>query len=114
MKTVSEVIMAPKFLRCEIESLQSLLSEMEIRLPGYPVLDKIRATIDKREKEAEDIEQWLQGIEDPFIKDAVQAYRKTGSWNRVNSEVYNYPSYHTCRSAVKRHFEKMGFAQRFR
>lgn len=106
--------MAPKFLRCEVQALQILLAETQIRFPGYPVIDRIKRTIARREKEAEEIDQCLQSIEDPFIKEMVQAYRKTGSWNQANIQVYNYPSYHCCRSAVKRYFEKTGLLQRFR
>lgn len=112
MKT-ADILLKPKALESEIESLKLLLEQQSRLLPGFPVLDRIRATIAKRESELNELQSWINAIPDDHIRNTIYAYQQTGDWSQVNCRIYGYPSYHTCRSAVLRFLKKHGFEERF-
>lgn len=57
---------------------------------------------------AEEIEDWLETVEDPEIEAIIRwHYLLRCNWKTTNLKVYGYPDYDYCRKKIKRYFDKL-------
>lgn len=109
----SDILLKPKYLESENEALRATIETISVLVPGTHLLDRMRANIERNEKEIIAIQTWVENIPEPFIKDCIKEYQFVRNWSQVNYRIYGYPSYHTCRNAVMRYLNKTDFFERF-
>lgn len=91
--------------------MKQCIIEYEKLMPNSPISGRLRSKIERNEEQIREFEVWLETVPDAFVRDAIKAYQRCGSWSAACLKMYGYPSYQTVRKAVERYIEK---EERFR
>ena len=100
--------MKPQYLKAENEAMEACIHYYETVMPYSPVSAHLKDRIRRNEETIRTMEEWLETVPDAFLRDAIKAYQRCGSWSSACMKMYGYGNNQTLRKSVERFLERFG------